>query len=128
MYPLDSYSSGSIYGLTSTNAFRPQFIKRGAGVNADTWSVHVHQHESAGVHQLSVLTAGGSHIFSSPFEISVFPSSHCASRSSVSGHFLSAFSINSFCTFSVMARDRFFNKLTSGQSTAVVSFAFCIHC
>jgi hypothetical protein len=111
--PIDLYDSNSIVGSTSYGAF-PHSVQRGAGVNAGTWSVVMQQRESAEVYYVSVMTSGA-HIASSPFRVSVFPSSHCAARSTVSGSFLSLYVVNRLCTFSVIARDRFYNKLTLGE-------------
>ena len=113
MYPSDLYHSNSILGSTSYNTL-PHSVQRGAGMNAGTWSLVMQQQERAGDYFVSVLTSGGAHISSSPFRITVYPSNHCATRSSVTGTFLSLYTVNSFCTFSVIARDRFYNKLTLG--------------
>jgi hypothetical protein len=112
MYPADLYKSNSIVGSTSYKT-SPHSVIRGAGMNAGTWAIVMQQQERAGDYFVSVMTSGGGHISLSPFQISVFPSNHCAARSLVTGTFLSLYTANSFCTFSVIARDRFYNKLTS---------------
>jgi hypothetical protein len=114
MYPVDLHDSNSILGSTSRKTV-PQSVQRGAGVNSGTWSIAMHQEETAGVYIVTVMTLGGEHIQSSPFQVTVFPSNHCAARSFVSGTFLSLYTVNSFCTFSVIARDRFYNTLTTGE-------------
>jgi hypothetical protein len=117
--PVDLYDSNSILGSTS---YKTSFhsVQRGAGVNAGTWSIVMQQQEIAGAYSVSLMTSGGAHISSSPFQLSVFPSNHCASRSTVSATFLSLYVANSLCTFSVIARDRFYNKLTQGGFLSVL--------
>jgi hypothetical protein len=112
--PDDVYHSNSIVGSTSYQTFAHS-VQRGAGVNSGIWHVVIPQQEMAGVYSIFVMTSGGAHVASSPFQVSVFPSIHCATRSTVSGTFLSIYAANNFCTFSVIARDRFYNKLTTGQ-------------
>jgi hypothetical protein len=114
LYPIDLHDSNSILGSTSRSTL-PQSVQRSAGVNSGTWSITMQTEETAGVYMVSVMTLGGVHIQSSPFQVTVFPSSHCAARSFVSGTFLSLYKVNSFCTFSVIARDRFYNKMTTGE-------------
>ncbi len=112
MNPADLHQSSSILGFTSDKTL-PHSVQRGAGMSAGTWTMIVQQQERAGDYFLSVMTSGGEHISSSPFQIYVMPSNHCAARSFVTGTFLSLYTTNSFCTFSVIARDRFYNKLTA---------------
>ncbi len=115
VYPDDLYHSNSIVASTSFAVPQSHSELRNSGMNAGTWSVTMQQQEQAGTYFVSVVTSGGNHIASSPFQMTVLPSDHCAARSLVSGSFMSLYAVNSFCTFSVIARDRFYNKLTAGE-------------
>lgn len=121
VYPFDLHDSNSIVVSTSYSVAQAHSVLRSAGVNAGTWSITMQQQEQAGVYFVSVVTSGGNHIASSPFQITVFPSDHCAARSLVSGSFMSIYTVNSFCTFSVIARDRFYNKLQAGDIVQCVA-------